>query len=339
MAFNIQEIRSDIASAINKNPEAFQAALSSQGIFLSKYAKRLTKIDGEYPSVVALIGHVVQAYYSKKFTPFSDVTWKKKDLKTFRQKVDFTLDPAEILGTIYAGKFDEGKKTQDKTISKEIMAMVLGKVFSDLDYLSVNGVYDATKVGVDNPVFGFSMDGIEEILTNILADTSNPAYLIPGDAITANNIVDQVTKFEKNLPSLAKPRVKYLFTSDQDLEEYQEAYDDRFGERPSFNSSDAVKTRFGKRELVGVPGLAKGTLYASIENNFVELVDVVDNPAQFTDVQVDKRVLNLLGEFSLGYDWAVNQYLYVHTSDGTKNLGLNDSVQNKLFYPNESKIN
>ena len=124
MAFNIQEIRSDIASAINKNPEAFQAALSSQGIFLSKYAKRLTKIDGEYPSVVALIGHVVQAYYSKKFTPFSDVTWKKKDLKTFRQKVDFTLDPAEILGTIYAGKFDEGKKTQDKTISKEIMAMV-----------------------------------------------------------------------------------------------------------------------------------------------------------------------------------------------------------------------
>ena len=48
MAFNIQEIRSDIASAINKNPEAFQAALSSQGIFLSKYAKRLTKIDGEY---------------------------------------------------------------------------------------------------------------------------------------------------------------------------------------------------------------------------------------------------------------------------------------------------
>ena len=76
-----------------------------------------------------------------------------------------------------------------------------------------------------------------------------------------------------------------------------------------------------------------------MENNFVELVDVVDNPAQFTDVQVDKRILNLLGEFSLGYDWAVNQYLYVHTSDGTKNLGLNDSVQNKLFYPNESKIN
>lgn len=338
MAFNIQEIRSDIASYINKNPEAFQAALSTQGITLSKYAKRLTKIDGEYPSVVALIGHVVQAYYSKKFTPFSDVTWKKKDLKTFRQKVDFTLDPAEILGTIYAGKFDEGKKTQDKTISKEVMDMVLGKVFSDLDYLSVNGVFDQTKVGADTPVFGASMDGIAKTLTNILADTTAPAYLIPGDAIIANNIVDQVTNFEKNLPALAKPRVKYLFTSDLDLEEYQEAYDDRFGERPSFTNSDAVKTRFGKRELVGIPGLPKGTLYTSIEGNFVELVDVVDNPAQFTDIQVNKRVLDLLGEFSLGYDWAINQYLFVHTADGTKNLGLNDSVQNKLFYPNEAKI-
>lgn len=270
MAFNIQEIRNDIASAINKNPEAFQAALSTQGITLSKYAKKLTKINGEYPSVVALIGHVVQAYYSKKFSPFSDVTWKKKDLKTFRQKIDFTLDPAEILGTIYADKFDEGKNPKDKTISKDVMALVLGKVFSDLDFLSVNGVYDATKVGLDTPVFGHSMDGIQEVLTKILADTSSPAYLIPGDAITANNIVDQVSNFEKNLPTLAKPRIRYIMTSDLDLEEYQESYDDRFGSRPNFNNSDAVKTRFGKRELVGIPGLAKGTLIASIENNFLD---------------------------------------------------------------------
>ena len=339
MAFNIQEIRSDIASYINKYPEAFQGALSSKSIFLSKYARRLTKIDGEYPSIVSLIGHVVQAYYSKTFTPFSDVSWKMKTLKTFRQKVDFTLDPAEILGTIYADKFDEGKKPNEKTISKEVMDLILEKVISDLDYLSVNGEFDQTKVGVNPPQFGFSMDGIVKTQEGILADTQNPAYLIPGDAITSTNIVAQVTAFEKQLPSLAKPRIKRLFTSDQDLEEYQELYDDTYGERPSYVSEDAVKTRFGKRELVGVPGLAKGTLYASIENNFVELIDVVGNPAQFTDVQVDKRVLNLLGEFSLNYDWAVNQYLYVHTSDGTKNLGLNDSVQNKLFYPNESKIN
>lgn len=338
MALNTTEIRSDIVAYINKYPDAFQAALHADGIFLSKYAKRLTKINGEYPSVVALMGHVVQAYYSKKFSPFTDVTFKKKDLKTFRQKVDFQLDPAEILGTIYADKFDEGKKPQDKQITKDIMAMVLKKIIDDVNYLSINGVYDATKTGLDTPQFGFSMDGLNKIITNLEAETANPAYIIPGDAITANNILAQVTSFEKNLPAMAKPKVKYIFTSQEDAEEYQEAKDDAFGLRPSFNESENLKTRFGKRELIGIPGLAKGTLFATINDNLLELVDVVENPAQITDVQVDKRIVNMLGEFSLGYDFAINQYVYLHSADADLNLGLNDSTQNKLFYPNESKI-
>ena len=338
MAFNVTEIRSDLVSYINKYPEAFQAALLSDSIFISKYARRLTKINGEYPSVIALMGHVVQAYYSKKFSPFNDVTFKKKNLKTFRQKVDFQLDPAEILGTIYADKFDEGKKPQDKTITKETMNMVLDKIIDDVDYLSVNGVYDSTKTGLDVPVFGYSMNGLNEILSNLISDNNNPVYTIPGNAVTSTNIVSEITSFEKNLPAMAKPKVKYIFTSSEDVEEYQELYDNTFGVRPNYQNNDALKTRFGKRELVGIPGLAKGTILATTDNNFLELVDVVDNPAQITDVQVDKRIVNMLGEFSLGYDFAINQYVFVHSSDAAKDLGLNNSTQNKLFYPNESKI-
>jgi len=336
--FTTTEIRSDLVSYINKYPEAFQAALLANAIFLSKYAKRLTKINGEYPSVVALMGHVVQAYYSKKFSPFTDVTFKKKDLKTFRQKVDFQLDPAEILGTIYADKFDEGKKPQDKKITKEIMDMLLAKITDDVDYLSVNGVYNAAKTGLDTPEFGYSMDGLNEVVKDLRSNTGNPAYIIPGDAVTSTNIVTEINSFEKNLPSMAKPKIKYIFTSAEDAEEYQEQYDNTYGARPIYKEADALRTRFGKRELVGIPGLAKGTIYATIDNNFLELVDVVENPAQITDVQVQDRIVKMLSEFSLGYDFAINQYVYLHSADATKNLGLNDATQNKLFYPNEKKI-
>lgn len=338
MAFNTTEIRSDLATYINKNPEAFQAALLSGSIFLSKYARRLTKINGEYPSVVALMGHVVQAYYSKKFSPFEDVTFKKKTVKSFRQKVDFQLDPAEILGTIYADKFDEGKKPEDKMITKEIMDMVLAKIIDDLDYLSVNGVYDPAKTGLTTPQFGFSMDGINEVIKDLRLNTANPAYIIPGDAVTSTNILTEINSFEKNLPAMAKPKVKQIFTSVEDVEEYQEMFDDTYGARPIYKENDALRTRFGKRELVGIPGLTKGTIYATIDNNFLELVDVVENPAQITDVQVQDRIVKLLSEFSLGYDFAINQYVFLHSPDATKNLGLNDSAMNKLFFPNEYKI-
>jgi hypothetical protein len=331
-----QEIKQAVIAFLNNNPKAFQAALLSESIFISKYAQRITKVNGGYGTVLSLIGNVVQAYYSKKFTPFSDVTFKAKKLDTFRQKVDFQIDPAEILGTIYADKFDEGKNPKDKTITKEMMAMVIAKIISDCDYLSVNGIYDASKVGLDNPEFGFSMNGLNKVIAGIISN-SQP-YFIPGNAVTQNNILSEMTAFEKNLPSLAKSRVKYIFTSESDLEEYQEAYDDTFGLRPSYDQNTKTKTRFGKREIVGIPGLTKGTIFATIDKNLVELVDVVENPAVITDVQVENRIVKLLGEFSLGYDFAIDQYVYAHTADGTKNLGLNNTEMNKLFYPNESKI-
>lgn len=336
--YDIHEIRQEAVAYTNKTPEAFQAALLSDQVFLNKFTTPVTKVDGEFPSIVSLMSHVVQAFYSKKFTPFGDVTYKKKTLKTFKQKVDFVLDPADILGTVFAAKYDEGKKLQDKTISKETYNMLLAKIMDDVDLLSVIGEYDASKVGIDNPVFGASMDGLNVILENLPLDTDNPAYLLPGDAITANNILAQVTAFEKNLPAKAKPKVKYIFTSLEDVEEYQEAYDDAYGSRPSFKDADTVRTRFGKRELIGIPNLAKGTLFTTIDKNFLRLLDIIDNPATITDIQVQDRILKFLGEFTLAYDFGINQMVYLHTADGTKNLGLNDSVQNKLFYPTESKI-
>lgn len=334
MAFNVTELRKDLAGYINNGNKTFlQGALLSGEIFLSKHTRRLTKINGEYGSVVALIGHVVQAYYSKSFTPFDDVSFKEKTLKTFRQKVDFQLDPAEVLGTIYAEMFDEGKKPQDKKVAKEVLALVVAKIIDDLNVLSITGKYDATKVGATPPVFGKSMDGLNEVLVKLKA--SGKPYLLPGDAITDSNIVDVVTAYEKNIPSLAKPKVKKIFMSEEDLETYQELYDDLFGLRPSYDSSSAVKTRFGKREIVGIPGLTKGTIFSTIDNNFLELVDVVENPAQITDIQVNHRIIDMLAEFSLAYDFGFDQYVYLHTSDGTANEGLGSTDENKLWYPGQ----
>ena len=333
MPFNIQDLRTDIVNYINGNKSFFQGALLSGEIFLSKHTKRLTKINGEYASIVALVGHVVQSYYSKTFTPFDDVVFKEKILKTFRQKVDFTLDPAEVLGTVFAEMFDEGKKPQDKTVTKEVIKLVIAKIIDDLNWLSVHGVYDATKVGANPPVFGVSMNGLNKVLLD-LGTTGNP-YFVPGDAITTSNIVSVFTKYEKDLPSMAKPKIKKIFTSEEDLEEYQEAFDDQFGPRATYDASGMTKTRFGKREIVGIPGLTKGTIFSTVENNFLELVDVVENPAQITDIQVNHRIVDLLGEFSLGYDFGFDQYVYLHTADALKNEGLATTADNKLWYPNQ----
>ncbi len=331
---NVEQIKNELLRYIATKPKAFQAAILSKSVLLNKYSHTITKVNGEYPSLHSLIGHVVQGFDSKKWTPYGEVQFRKKLLKNFHQKVDFVLDPAEILGTVLADMYDENKSLADKSISKHAINLLLNKVISDVNILSIRGRYDASKIGLDKPEFGYSMDGLNTTIEKGLDNTENPYFLIPGDTITESNIIDVFTSYERNLPVHVGDRVKTIFVSKTDAETYKLAYEDRFGQNQFQNNS--LTTRLGNRKIVGIPGLTDGTIVSTIDNAFVKMVDLIENPATITDVQVDKRILNVLGEFTLGYDFAINELAYVHTADGTKNKGLGEAELNKLYYPEEN---
>lgn len=334
----IDEIKIELWKYIQKNPKILQAAVLSSAIAINAHATTITKVRGEYPSLHSLIGHVVQGFDSKKVVPFGEVQFRKKAMKNYHQKFDFRLDPAEIIGTVLQDMYDEGKALKDKSISKLSIDLLLQKIIDDVNILSVSGVYNAAKIGTNSPEFGFSMDGLNEIIKKLLLNTENPAFLIPGDAITQSNIVDIFTKYERNLPELVKPKVKKIFTSITDAEDYAIAYEDQFGKNTIYKDGDKLVTRLGKREIVGISGLTRGTIISTVDNGFVKMVDAIDNPATITSVQENGRILDVLGEFTLGYDFAINELTYVHTPDATKNKGLNNKELNEIYYPSENGL-
>lgn len=329
---NIDQIQKELLRYIKTQPKVLQTAIMSKDITLNKYAKTITKVRGEYPSIHSLIGHVVQGFNSKKWTPFGNLQFRTKISKNYHQKVDFQLDPAEIIGSVLEDWYDEGKPLEQKTISKHAIDLLKQKIISDVELLSISGEYNATKIGLDNPEFGYSMDGLNTIVKKGLKNTDNPFFLIPGNEVTEVNILDEVLAFERALPKIVKNQVKKIFMSDTQKEAYQLAYEDKYGQN-QFNT-DQFHTRLGKRELVGLPGYT-GPMFATVENGLIRLVDIIDNPATITDVQRDKRILNILGEFTLGYDFAINELTFVHTSEGTKQRGLNNAELNELYYPEE----
>lgn len=329
---NIDQIQKEVLRYIAQNPKVLQTAVLSPEIQLNKHARTITKVRGEYPSLHSLIGHVVQGFNSKKWTPYGDVQFRAKTSKNYHQKVDFQLDPAEILGSVLESWYDEGKSLEQKAISKHAMDLLLKKIISDVNILSIKGVYNTSKIGIDTPEFGYSMDGLEEIIKKGLQNTNNPYFLVPGNALTPTNIIDEVTAFERALPRFAKNSVKKIFVKETLAEDYQLAYEDRFGQNQFQNAP--LKSRLGKREIVGLPGY-DGPMFATVDNGLIKLVDIIDNPATITDVQKDKRILNILGEFTLGYDFAINELTFVHTEDGSKKRGLNNAELNELYYPEE----
>lgn len=328
---NVQEIKNEIVRYGNANPMALQPAILSSNILLNQFAKPLGKVKGKWTIPYILFGNVVQAF-SDKWTPYGEAQFAKKVVKDYHQKVNFPINPYDVYGSWIEDLYHEEKKPANMPISKYIVELVKKQIISDLDTLSITGLYDAAQVGSETPVYGKSMDGLNKVVDNMVADTANPVFFIPVDAALSANIVDRVTAYEKKLPS--KGKISTIFISLEEFNDYVEQRETPANQYINFNDPQRGKTKYG-RTIVGVPGLTPGRIVSFYDGNLFRLYDRKDNPATIDDVQVQDYMIKLFSQWHLGYDFAINQYCFVETNDASKKRGLNDTKQNKLFYPNQ----
>jgi hypothetical protein len=330
MSVNIDQILEETKRFKDQNPTILNGMIMSSEILLNKIARLVPKIRGEFATVNSLMGHVVQQF-STTWTETADVQFRGKQLKNYHQKVNFAFTPAEVIGSWIEQKYDEGVELKDKSISKHVMTMLASKVISDVNLLSVTGVYDAAQP----TVFGKSMDGLNEIHRKLLLNTDNPCFVIPTDAIDDNNILDVVLDFEKSIPKQYKSLIKNIKMSDTNAENYSLKYEDLYGKNTNFTDAKGLMTRLGKRSIISVPNMSDARIEATLEGNLVRMIDVIENPGTITDVQKLDYKIKVFGEFTLGYDYAVNE-LVILNSPTILLRGLRNATLNGLYYPEEN---
>jgi hypothetical protein len=331
MSVNIDQVLEETKKFAAQNPTVLNAAVMSNEIVLNRFAKLIPRIRGEFASVNSVMGHVVQAF-APTWTETADVQFRGKQLKNYHQKVNFAFTPAEILGSWIQQKYDEGVELKDKTISKHVMTMLTAKIISDVNILSVKGIYNAATP----TVFGASMDGLNRIHTALLANTDNPCFKIETDAITDLNILDVVLDFEKGIPEQYKSAIKDLKMSVTNAQNYKLLYEDLYGKNTDYKGDKGMRTRLGERTIIAVPNMANDKIVATLDGNFVRMIDVVENPATITDVQKLDYKIKVFGEFTLGYDYAVNELVLMNTSAVLAIKGLGNAALNALYYPEEN---
>ncbi|MFV5696673.1 hypothetical protein ACM55G_14685 [Flavobacterium sp. LB3P122] len=330
MSVNIDQVLEETKKFAAQNPTILNAAVMSNEIVLNRMAKLIPKIRGEFASVNSVMGHVVQAF-TPTWTETADVQFRGKQLKNYHQKVNFAFTPAEILGSWIQQKYDEGVELKDKTISKHVMTMLSAKIISDVNILSVKGVYNAATP----TAWLASMDGLNRIHTVLLANTVNPCFKIETDAITDLNILDVVLDFEKGIPEMYRDAIKEIKMSTTNAQNHKLLYEDAFGKNTDYKGDKGNRTRLGERTIVAVPGMSNDKIVATIDGNFVRMIDVVENPATITDVQKLDYKIKVFGEFTLGYDYAVNELVLMNTSAVLAIKGLGSAALNALYYPEE----
>lgn len=323
----IDDVVKELNTFLSHNPTLISSAINRAEITLDKHTKPLTKVKGKYPQAHTLLSDVVQGF-GTAWNAMGALQIEHKILTDYHQKVNFPIIPAEILNSYFAELYAEDKKMEEMPISKYIIENeLLPKVIDNLATLSVTGVYDSAQLGV----FGHSMDGIQTIIgkmTNRDTPPAHPAFSIPLTALTDTNIVDQVTAFERAIPSKMKSKIKKIFMSENNAERYQLQYEDQFGQNKF--QDNALRTRLGKREIVALEGLETDDIFCTTEDNFRRLMDVFDKP-QITDVQKQDYEVKIFMEFWKGYDFLINELVFVANFTDVR-LGLGSTALNQKYY-------
>ena len=332
MTISVQDVAKEVGEYVKSNPEVIKAGVYSDEITINKYCKLLTKVKGKFPQFHSILTNVVQGFKSE-WQELGEAQFKSKKLENFHQKVNYPVKPSEILNSWLAEMYMENKKPEEMPISKYIMDELMEKVIDNLDDLSQAAEYDETQF---DGVYGYSLDGIAKQVENALANVTHPAFKIPLNAITPSNILDEFKKFEKGLPKKMAKKIKRIFVSSNILLEYADQYEQAYGTKVTYKDSDTILTPLMKKELVGLPGIPDNIIFCTVEGNLCRLIDIFDKPA-VTDVQVLDYKLKIFMEFWLGYDFLINQLLYVAVFDGD-DRGLGNAVQNKLYYESENLV-
>lgn len=325
----IQDIKKELGEFVTANPTIIGAGVYSSEITLNKYTRPITAVKGKFPQFHSIMGRVVQGF-SAAWTALGEENLKSKKLENFHQKVNFPIIPAEILPSYLAEMYVEGKKLEDHPISKYIIEDLLAKVVDDLEDLSQTGVYNsATAAGS----YGSSLNGIKKVIDNAKVNVEHPAFKIPLNAITSVNILDEVKSFERKLPKKTRSKVKFLFMSENLRMTYMDQYEQTYGTKVTYTDADTIKTPLTKMEIVGLPNIPDTLIFATTMDNMVRLIDVFDKP-QVTDIQIQDYAIKLFMEFWLGYDFLINELVYVASFDASLR-GLGNATLNGLYYASE----
>jgi hypothetical protein len=328
---SIQMVAAELQRLVVQNKVVNKADFArATSTTIDKYCRKVTKIKGTYQILQSVMTHVVQGFKAE-WQELGELSVVDKELKNYHQKVNFGFVPADVLSTALADWYEEDVEPTNKMIAKYIAEWILTQVQDDMELLSMIAVYNqATAAGG----FGYSLNGWNKIVALAIANAVRPVYKIPLDVFTDQNIYDGVQSFERQLPKILKGKIKQVFVSENNLVRFGIAYSDKFNNSPNFSEGNKTKTPLGKRELVGLPNLGDDVIFGTIDGNMLNLIDVIDNPPKFTDVQIADYKVKMFMEFWKGYDFLINEAVCVGDFSGDV-LGLGNAGLMAKYYPHE----
>lgn len=256
---------------------------------------------------------VIQAY-QHGFTPKGDHTFHPNNILLHRIKADQTYQPDAVYDSWLEFLAATNNKPETFPIVRYIMEVMLpAQIEQDRELSMVyNGIAATPTTGTAGSAKN-SMDGFQITLRrSALATHVYPIHVVDNGIgeLNSTDIFDQIEKFADAIPERLK-RLPFIFFVSPDMEMAYLRKKRTLGYY-QINGDKEIRPNvdFTNFRVVGVPSMTGSKhLWATIPQNILYLSKKTWKPGQF-DMQVDKRDVNVLGDWMEGLGFEDNDLVF-----------------------------
>jgi hypothetical protein len=307
MGFDITELVASLG-AYNRvhAPELYSRFLKKD--YSQKYFRTISGVKDEYVADEFLLTEVLQPY-QKTWTPKGDATFSPEIIKARRIKIDMEFDPVDLERTWEGERIDGSLPEGQELLEGYIMSQVLAKAKKEIEFqIAFKGKYVTPTTGVPGAA-GTSADGLLQIVANAIA--AGKIVPVPTGAITPANARESFELLFDSIDSDYQDQDLVALASPQLLRNYKRDYRTEFGGNqgyPGISKEDQTVFIDGTNtEIIPIPGMnGSSTIIITPREN---LIRVIDGTSEDEDLnlrfQVDKRIIDVLGDFKMGWGFAI----------------------------------
>lgn len=307
---DLSAVNSQLNTYIKTNMPAIWSKVR-QGLELDQFCRMVPNVYGKHANISASQTDILQAFQTA-WTPKGGTTFKPLINESFHIKADYPIDNLDVLFGTYLEWLSEDQTRRDQWpfVRWVVETEIIPKMIEEVNTAACTGSYVAPTPGTPGTVAQMMTGVLTQVANLITATTISP---ITTGAITSANGVSKVETFVKSIDPKFRPNGKknVILTSNYVVECYKENYRSQWGTRDKESSNNAKLDMFNV-ELVGINGFGSSSrMIFAPDGNMEKLFGKVGTPDRL-ETQLDKRVVNLLGDWWIGYGFATADLLFVN---------------------------
>ncbi len=317
MAFNVEKVvemlgayhRTNYNRIVQKYRESFQ---------LSSVFPVLSMVRDELVVTESIMDEIMQPYQSQ-FTVKGTLKFTPEILKTRYAKADITMDPLVFRATHLADFLTQAPSEEHELVRLAYQEYVKRAAY-DTALATIKGKYKAPTPGTAGAAVD-TCDGFLEFLSKAITDTKLTP--VKTGNITEEDIIDQVESIYMSIPEDRRNGNLRCYMSRALHRMYFRAIRDRFGTNTDYRGWD------GYVDGTDIPVTAlpfmgdSNRIVFTFEGNF-RTIELQPSDLFKFDVQKDKRLINFLMDWSVGFGAMIvgleggtvnDQYIFLNDVD------------------------